>query len=52
MAAWESFNKAKAASYTEAVIVVDAVRIGLAGPRRPVMQADLVGYPQTVTDVG
>ena len=53
MATWENFNKAKAASYTEAALVLDVegVLIGLVGPQRQVMQADLIGYLKTVINV-
>lgn len=53
MAAWENFNKAKAASYTEAALVLDVgeVLIGLDDPRGTVMQADLIGYLETVIAV-
>lgn len=52
-AAWENFNKAKAASYTEAICAldVDDALAGLAGPERMAMHGELVAYLKTVTNV-
>jgi hypothetical protein len=51
--AWENFNRAKAASYTEAALAldVDDALIGFEGPRASAMHADLVGYLETVIGV-
>jgi hypothetical protein len=53
MLAWEGFNKAKAAAYAEASVVLDVynVAIGLASPEAPVMRADIIGYLETVIRV-
>jgi hypothetical protein len=53
MLAWEGFNKAKAAAYAEAATVLDVyyASVGLAGPERPVMRDDIVGYLETVVRV-
>lgn len=53
MLAWEGFNKAKAAAYSEAATVLDVYNAsaGLAGPETPVMHDDIVGYLETVVRV-
>ena len=53
MLAWDGFNKAKAAAYAEAALVLDVynVAVGLAGPEAPMMRDNIVGYLETVIKV-
>src|SRR5271157_2318980 len=53
MLAWEGFNKAKAASYAEAALVLDVynVLVGFAGPEMVSMRDDIIGYLETVVRV-
>ena len=50
MLAWEGFNRAKAASYAEAALVLDVsnVAAGFAGSERAAMEGDIAGYARTV----
>src|SRR5271169_3294173 len=50
MLAWEGFNRAKAASHMEAVLVLDVFQAadGLAGPETSQMRDAIVGYLETV----
>ena len=53
MLAWEHFNKAKAASYAEAALVLDVynVSVGFADPEMSLMRDDIIGYVETVVRV-
>jgi hypothetical protein len=53
MLAWEGFNRAKAASYTEAALVLDVsnAAAGFAGPERAAMQSEIAGYARAVVTV-
>jgi hypothetical protein len=53
MLAWEHFNKAKAASYAEAALVLDVynVSVGFADPEMSAMRDDIIGYVETVARV-
>ena len=53
MLAWDGFNKARAAAYEEAALVLDVynVAVGLAGPEASVMRDDIIGYLETVIRV-
>lgn len=53
MLTWEHFNKAKAASYAEAALVLDVynVSVGLADPEMSLMRDNIVGYIETVVGV-
>jgi hypothetical protein len=53
MLAWEGFNKAKAAAYAEAAVVLDVynVSVGFAGPEMVSMRDDIIGYLETVVRV-
>jgi hypothetical protein len=53
MLAWEGFNKAKAAAYEKAALVLDVynVSVGFAGPETSVMRDDIIGYLETVVRV-
>ena len=53
MLAWDGFNKAKAAAYAEAALVLDVynVSVGFAGPETPPMRDDIIGYLETVVRV-
>jgi predicted negative regulator of RcsB-dependent stress response len=50
MLAWEGFNKAKAASYSEAALVLDVVQMadGLAEPARGKLLDDMNRYTRAV----
>ena len=50
MLAWEGFNKAKAASYSEAALVLDVVQMadGLAEPARAKLLDDMNRYTRAV----
>src|ERR1700723_705486 len=50
MLAWESFNKAKAASYTEAALVEDVYNLsaGYADPQKSSIRNAVLGYVQRV----
>jgi hypothetical protein len=50
MLAWDGFNKAKAASYTEAAVVLDVynVSVGLAAPQKEALRSDIIGYLRQV----
>lgn len=50
MLAWEGFNRAKAASYAEAAIVLNVsnVAVGLAEPKRAAMEGDIAAYVKDV----
>jgi acetyl-CoA acetyltransferase family protein len=54
MLAWEHFNKAKAASYAEAALVLDVynVSVGFADPEMSLMRDDIIGYVETVVAGG
>jgi hypothetical protein len=53
MLAWDGFNKAKAAAYMEAAVVLDVynVSVGFADPEMSAMRDDVVGYLETVLRV-
>ncbi len=53
MLAWEGFNRANAASYTEAALVLNVsnVAAGFAGPERAAMEGDIAGYTRDVITV-
>jgi Protein of unknown function (DUF4239) len=53
MLAWEGFNKAKAASYAEAAMVLDVydVLLGFPDPEMSLMRDDIIGYLETVIRV-
>src|SRR6267378_537879 len=53
MLAWEHFNKAKAASYAEAALVLDVynVSVGFAGPEMVSMREGIIGYLEAVVRV-
>ncbi|MBV9374290.1 MAG: DUF4239 domain-containing protein [Alphaproteobacteria bacterium] len=53
MLAWDGFNKAKAAAYTEAAAVLDvyAASIGLAGTGSPALRDDIISYVASVVRV-
>lgn len=53
MLAWDGFNKAKAASYAEAALVLDVYNasIGFADPEMSAMRDDIIGYLETVVRV-
>jgi Protein of unknown function (DUF4239) len=53
MLAWDGFNRAKAASYAEAALVLDVynVSVGLTGPETVSMRDDMIGYLETVVRV-
>ena len=53
MLAWDGFNKAKAASYAEAALVLDVYNasIGFADPERSAMRDDMTGYLEMVVRV-
>jgi len=53
MLAWEHFNKAMTASYTEAALVLDVhnVSLGFADPEVSSMRDDLIGYIDSVVRV-
>jgi hypothetical protein len=53
MLAWEQFNKAKAASYAEAALVLDVynVSVGFVDPEMSLMRDDIIGYIETVVRV-
>jgi hypothetical protein len=53
MLAWDGFNKAKAASYAEAALVLDVYNasIGFADPETSAMRDDIIGYLETVVRV-
>jgi hypothetical protein len=53
MLAWDGFNKAKAAAYAEAAIVLDVYNavVGFPGPETLVMRDDIIGYLETVVRV-
>jgi hypothetical protein len=53
MLAWEGFNRAKAASYAEAAIVLNVFNVaaGFAEPERAAMEGDIAGYARDVITV-
>jgi hypothetical protein len=53
MLAWDGFNRAKAAAYTEAAAVLDVYNaaIGLTGPQASQMPNAIIGYLETVVRV-
>jgi hypothetical protein len=53
MLAWDGFNKAKAASYAEAVRVLDVYNasVGFTGPDMSAMRDGIIGYLETVVNV-
>lgn len=53
MLAWQHFNEAKAASYTEAARVLDVynVSLGFADPEGSLVRDDIIGYIETVVTV-
>jgi len=53
MLAWEGFNKAKAAAYTEAATILDVYNasVGLAGPETSQIRDAIIGYLETVVRV-
>jgi hypothetical protein len=53
MLAWQGFNKAKAASYAEAALVLDLYNVstGFAEPERVAMRDPIIGYVETVVKV-
>jgi len=53
MLAWQHFNEAKAASYTEAASVLNVYNaaVGFADPESSLMRDDIVGYLETVVRV-
>jgi hypothetical protein len=53
MLAWDGFNRAKAASYTEAAVVEDVYNLsaGYADPERSFLRNDILGYVQHVVTV-
>jgi hypothetical protein len=53
MLAWEGFNKAKAASYAEAALVLDVynVSVGFADPEMASMRDNIIGYVEAVVRV-
>jgi hypothetical protein len=53
MLAWEGFNRAKAASYAEAGLVLDVADVasGFPEPDRSAMQGEIAGYARTVITV-
>jgi hypothetical protein len=53
MLAWEGFNKAKAASYAEAAVVMDVYNaaMGFADPQMSQMRDDMIGYVETVVRI-
>jgi Protein of unknown function (DUF4239) len=53
MLAWEGFNRAKAASYAEAGVVLDVAHVasGFPEPDRSAMQGEIAGYARTVITV-
>ncbi len=53
MLAWEGFNKAKAASYTEAASILDVYTVaeGFPDPTGPSLRDDIIGYVRAVVNV-
>ena len=53
MLAWDGFNKAKAAAYTEAATILDVhnASVGLAGPETSQIRDAIIGYLETVVRV-
>jgi Protein of unknown function (DUF4239) len=53
MLAWEGFNKAKAAAYAEAAVVLDVYNasIGFADPEMTAMRDNIIGYLESVVTV-
>jgi Protein of unknown function (DUF4239) len=53
MLAWEGYNRAKAASYTEAAVIGDVYHVsaGFADPERSSIQDEIMGYARQVVDV-
>jgi hypothetical protein len=53
MLAWDGFNKAKAAAYTEAATILDVYNasVGLAGPETSQIRDAIIGYLETVVRV-
>jgi hypothetical protein len=53
MLAWDGFNKAKAAAYGEAALVLEVfnVSVGFPDPEMSAMRDDLIGYLETVARV-
>jgi len=53
MLAWEGYNKAKAASYKEAALVLDVYNasVGFTDPQMSLMRDDIIGYLKEVVNV-
>ena len=53
MLAWEGFNRAKAASYTEAALIGDIYNLstGFTDPQRQAIQSEIIGYTQRIVTV-
>ena len=53
MLAWEGFNKAKAASYTEAALIGDVynLSVGFADPAKSLIRSEVMGYARRVVTV-
>jgi len=53
MLAWEGFNRAEAASYSEAAVLRDVytVSVGLADPARSSIRNDVIAYARSVVNV-